>query len=467
MRKGRLIVRQAPRGEFPHALREISGEQDRIVERVLKFAKDQSIDHTEVDIGTNIDALTRFANNTIHQNVAERSLSVSVRALIEGRTARATTNKIDDESLRRVVASAASLTKNQPKNPDLLPLLGEQKYQKIDRFAIWTAAWGAQNRAEAVTKVCKLAAKKKQTAAGIFATGTFQSLFANSKGLVAKHIQTRAEFSITILESDSSGWAKANSPDVRNIDPAVLAESASEKSAKSRKPRELAPGRYVTVLEPSAVLDLMGFLFFDFGGTAVLDKRSCLTGRMGQKLFGENITVWDDAYHPLQTGYPFDGEGQPRQKVLLIDRGVAKNVVYARSTAKKMKAKPTGHGFSLPNDFGEAPVNIVFTGGDKSVEEMVRSTERGVLVTRLWYIREVDPYSKILTGMTRDGTFLIENGKIAGGIRNFRFNQSVIEMLSNVEMLGPAVRAAGEESFEMVVPAMKVRDFHFSEVTRF
>ena len=439
----------------------------RVAERVLKLAKAVGLDGVEIDAGANTDALTRFANNTIHQNVAEQTLAVSVRAILEGRTARATTNKTDDESLRRVVKAAASLAKNQPNNPDLLPLLGKQKYERVSRFFPSTAEATPQDRAKAVAKVCKQAAKHQQTAAGIYVSGASHSIMANSKGLFARYEQTRAEFSITILDSDSSGWAKANSPDVRNIDPMALAESASQKSTKSRKPRELAPGRYVTILEPSAVLDLMGFLFFDFGGTAVLDKRSCLTSRMGEKLFGENITVWDDAYHPLQTGYPFDGEGQPRQRVLLIDRGVAKNVVYARSTAKKMKTKPTGHGFSLPNDFGEAPMNIVFTGGDKSVEEMVRSTERGVLVTRLWYIREVDPYSKMLTGMTRDGTFLIENGKIAGGIRNFRFNQSVIEMLSSVEMLGPAVRAAGEESFEMVVPAMKVRDFHFSEVTKF
>jgi predicted Zn-dependent protease len=164
---------------------------------------------------------------------------------------------------------------------------------------------------------------------------------------------------------------------------------------------------------------------------------------------------------------PYDGEGLPRQKVRLVDRGVPTNLVYSRATAKKMKAKPTGHGFSLPNEYGEAPMNLVFAGGDSSMDEMIRTTERGILVTRLWYIREVDPYEKILTGMTRDGTFLIENGRIAGGIRNFRFNQSAIEMLAKVEMLGRPVRAAGEESFEMVVPAMKVRDFHFSEVTKF
>jgi predicted Zn-dependent protease len=188
---------------------------------------------------------------------------------------------------------------------------------------------------------------------------------------------------------------------------------------------------------------------------------------MGKRVMGENISIRDDAYHPLQSGAPFDGEGIPRQEVSLVDKGIPRNLVYARATAKKMKKKPTGHGFSLPNDMGEAPVNLVFGGGNSSVDEMVRSTERGILVTRLWYIRDVDPYEKVLTGMTRDGTFLVQNGKVAGGVRNFRFNQGVLEMLSNVEMMGPAVRAAGEESFEMVVPPMKVRNFNFSEVTKF
>ncbi len=197
------------------------------------------------------------------------------------------------------------------------------------------------------------------------------------------------------------------------------------------------------------------------------DQRSCFNKRMGKQVLGKNITIYDDDYHPLQSGPPFDGEGIPRQKILLVDKGVPTNLVYSRATAKKMKAKATGHGFSLPNDMGEAPMNLVFSGGDSSIDEMVRSTERGILVTRLWYIRDVDPYEKVLTGMTRDGTFLVQDGKLAGGLRNFRFNQGILEMLSNVEMMGPAVRAAGEESFEMVVPPMKVRNFQFSEVTKF
>jgi predicted Zn-dependent protease len=157
----------------------------------------------------------------------------------------------------------------------------------------------------------------------------------------------------------------------------------------------------------------------------------------------------------------------PRRAVPLVERGVLKNLVYARPTAKKMNTEPTGHGFLLPNEYGEAPMNLVFAGGDTSLEEMIAATERGVLVTRLWYIREVDPYEKIVTGMTRDGTFYVEGGKVKHAVRNLRFNQSLKEMLNQVEQLGPAVRAAGEESFEMVVPPMRVANFHFTEVTKY
>jgi PmbA protein len=460
------ISRRIRRAEVSSPLRPrlTAAELRSIAERILKFSE---ADETEVEIDVTTDALTRFANNIIHQNVAEQVLHISVRAVMHGRTARATTNKTDEESLRRVTAAAAKLALHQPKIPGLLPMLGPQKFQKTARFFAATAETSPQDRAKAVTRVCRLAEKNKQTAAGIFSSGAMQTVLANSKGLFAHHEQTRSEFSVTILEPNSSGWAKANSPDIRDLDPDALAASASRKAAATRQPRELPPGHYTTILEPSAVLDLVGFLFYDFAGTAVLDKRSCFNDRMGKKVFGDNITLWDDVYHPHQLGAPYDGEGLPKQKVLLVDGGVPKNLVYSRATAKKMKTKPTGHGFSLPNEYGEAPMNLVFSGGDKSLDDMIRSTERGILVTRLWYIREVDPYEKVLTGMTRDGTFLVENGKVAGGIRNFRFNQNILEMLSNVEMLGPAVRAAGEESFEMVVPAMKVNNFHFSEVTKF
>jgi len=235
----------------------------------------------------------------------------------------------------------------------------------------------------------------------------------------------------------------------------------------AKDPQELLPGQYTVILEPAATLDLVGFLFYDFAATALEDQRSCLNRRMGKQLFGKNIAIVDDAFHPMQMGAPFDGEGMPRQRVLLVEKGVPKNLVYSRASAKKARKKPTGHGFGLPNEYGEAPMNLVFGGGNSSVEKMIASTDRGLLVTRVWYIREVDPYEKIMTGMTRDGLFLIENGKVASAVRNFRFNQSLIELLQNVQEMGPSARTSAEEAFEMVVPAMKVTGFHFTEPTKF
>jgi predicted Zn-dependent protease len=251
------------------------------------------------------------------------------------------------------------------------------------------------------------------------------------------------------------------------LNPLELALTAARKATDSAAPTEIAPGRYTVVLEPSAVLDLVGQLFGDFSATALRDERSFLTDRIGKKLFGNNINIYDQVGHPLQSGMPFDGEGVPRAHVTLVENGVVRNVVYCRQAAHLSGTKPTGHGFPLPNEIGEAPMNIVIAGGETPVKEMIASTKRGILVTRLWYIREVDPYQKIMTGMTRDGTFLIENGQVVRGLKNFRFNQNLVELLKNVEALSPAVRAAGEETFDMVAPAMKVSDFNFTEVTRF
>jgi predicted Zn-dependent protease len=342
-----------------------------------------------------------------------------------------------------------------------------------------TAAATPQQRAETVRSIVSIADKHKLTTAGIVSTSESVEAVFNSRGLNDWHTQTSSEISITMLAPDSSGWQKANSPNVANLDAAALAEIAARKAIESANPRETPAGKYTVILEPAAVLDIVGFMFFDFGGLAILDQRSFLNNRVGTKLFGDNINIWDDVAHPLQSGVPFDGEGVRRQKVQLVENGVIKRLVYARATAEKMKhsehkdkvgpVAPTGHGFPLPNEMGEAPMNIVFgaTPEPSSVDQMIASTERGVLVTRLWYIREVDPYEKILTGMTRDGTFYVEDGKIRYGVRNFRFNQSLIHMLSNVEAMGTPVRASGEESFDMVVPAMKVRDFNFTEVTKF
>ncbi|MBI4467029.1 MAG: TldD/PmbA family protein [Acidobacteria bacterium] len=423
-------------------------------------------DETEVFLLATQAALTRFANNIVHQNVAEEGVNISVRAVVEGRTARATTNKTDVEALRRVAEQAVESARWQPPDPDLLPMPGPQSYRAVDRYSEETARLTPEERAEAVKKVVQRAERSRLTAAGIFSSSATTQALLNSRGLFALHRETKAEFSVTYLDA-GSGWAKGNFTTASQLNIEELAARACEKALANREPREIPPGRYTVILEPAAGLDLVGFLFYDFAGTAVLDKRSCFTGLLGKKVFGENISVADDVYHPDQAGPAWDGEGIPRRAVPLVERGVLKDLVYARHTARKMNAQPTGHGMLLPNEWGEAPLNLVFAGGSSSVEDMIRSTPRGVLVTRLWYIREVDPYEKILTGMTRDGTFYVENGKIQYAVRNLRFNQSLKEMLNQVDRLGPPVRAAGEESFEMVVPAMRVQNFRFSEVTRY
>ena len=452
-----------------------------IFDRIRKLS---SADEVEVLFSGGKFALTRFANNTIHQNVAEENHVVSVRTVFGQRTARATTNKLDDESLRQTVNGSESLAKVQHPNADLLPMpaareAGVPTQALPPRYFSQTAAITPELRAEDVRTIVGVADQHKLVAAGVFSSGEYFEGIFNSRQLTRWHTQTSAEVSVTMLAADSSGWQKANSPDVANLDPLKLAEIAAQKAVDSAHPRENTPGKYTVILEPAAVLDIVGFMFWDYSGMAILDQRSFLTGRIGSRLFGENITILDDVADPLQAGSPFDGEGVVRKKVGLVENGVVKRIVYARATAGRMKCsehkdsvgpiEPTGHGFALPNETGEMPLNIVFApcADPQTTEQMIASTERGILVTRLWYIREVEPFEKIFTGMTRDGTFLVEDGRVQCGIRNFRFNESLIHLLSNVEAMSAPVRSSGEESFDMVVPAMKVKDFNFTEVTKF
>ena len=446
-----------------------------------RIRKISAAGEVEVSFSGGSSSLTRFANNIIHQNMTEENASVSIRVAMDGKTARSTTNRLDDESLKRALTAAELLAKVQEADPDLLPMPenGGAPTSVPSRHFAATAALTPQDRAQGVEAIVNIAKKHDLTTAGIYSSAEgFEGIF-NSRGLSDWHRQTLAEISITMLGGNSSGWQKLNSPDVTRLNAQALAESAARKAAESVNPLDLVPGKYTVILEPAAVLDIVGFMFWDFGGMSLLDQRSFLCDRVGTKLFGENINIWDNATHSLQAGPGFDGEGMRRQPVQLVANGVVRQVVNARATAAKIakseiaeKAGPiaaTGHGFSLPNEMGEMPQNIVFTdpADPQTIEQMIAGTERGILVTRLWYIREVEPFEKLLTGMTRDGTFLVENGKIQRGVRNFRFNESLLHMLSNVEAMSLPARASGEESFDMVVPAMKVRDFNFTETTKF
>src|SRR6266849_5713418 len=307
--------------QYASAAAELFHERElrRIIQTVLRLAKSTGAEETEVHVDEVANALTRFANNAIHQNVAEHGLTVSIRAVADGRTARTTTNRIDEDSLRAAIETSLSLAHSQPGDPRLLPMPAKQRYRAVNRFIKPTAALSAEARARTVRRVCDLALKNGQVAAGIYSNGQSQSVLGNSRGLFAAYRETHSEFSITVQEGSAASWAKSNSADVRAFDPQKLAARASEKSHLAVNARELPPGRYTVILEPAAVLDLVGFLFYDFAATALQDKRSCLNERLGKQLFGQNVTISDDVYHPLQQGAPFDGEGLPRQRVLLVD----------------------------------------------------------------------------------------------------------------------------------------------------
>ncbi|MBI1791776.1 MAG: TldD/PmbA family protein [Acidobacteria bacterium] len=440
---------------------------EEIFAQVTAAARALGVRDVEAALSAGSHSLTRFANNAIHQNVSERGATLSVRALEDGRTARAETNRLDADSIRRVVEEAVAITRLQAPDPELPGLAEPQPLTPVSRWFRGTAEAGPRDRARAVAEAIRVVEEQSLTAAGVYATGESMLGILNSRGVRAWHRETLAQFSITALGADSSGWAKLTACNREDLDPVALASRAAAKAAASAGPTEIGPGRYTVILEPAAVLDLVGQMFGDFSATALRDGRSFLADRLGTQLFGRNIRIADDVRHLAQSGPPFDGEGVPRQALDLVEQGVARQVACCRQAAQQNGVTPTGHGFYVPNETGEAPMNIVIAGGNASLDQMIASTPRGILVTRFWYIREVDPYQKIMTGMTRDGAFLIEDGRLAGGLRNFRFNQSLIELLNNVEALGPAARASGEEAIDMVAPAMKVHNFQFTEVTRF
>jgi predicted Zn-dependent protease len=423
------------------------------------------VSDVEVFLAEEESALTRFANNGIHQNVSEDSRAISIRVAIGQRTARATTNRFDN--IRAATRAAIELARASEPDPNLLPMNTPAAVELVARFDEATAIYTPRERAEAVRDAIAQVAGAGHIAAGIFATSRSTQILANSNGIFLRHDETGATFSITATGKDSSGWAKASAVRAGDLDPVALARAAAGKATRSARPRRLDPGRYRVLLEPAAVLDFVGQIFGDCSATAIEEERSFLNGRLGDPIFGANITIRDDVRHPLQDGAPFDGEGVPRRALTLFEQGRPGEMPYGRGAAQRAGRAPSGHGLALPNETGEMVANIVIEGGNETPEALLRRLGTGILVTRLWYIREVDPFRKIMTGMTRDGTFLVEDGQIVAGLHNFRFNESVIDVLNRVEAMSPTVRASGEEAFDMAVPAMLVDGFTFSEVTLF
>jgi predicted Zn-dependent protease len=441
---------------------------NNIIETAIKHAGKRT-DGVEVTVsGSNL-ATSRFANNSMTQNQSPITESVSVRVLIDGRQARLSGDQTSVKAVQELVDNTISAAKLLERDPDLPELVtpDETNGRAPDRFDRDTADIDPDGRAGHIKEMIDVAKASGLVGAGTYSSGEWYTAIGNSAGIFQFHHETSAEASITMRIGDSAGWAKAQSPRARDVKPADLARRAAEKAQRGINPIEIPPGRYKVILEPAAVLDLLWFLWYDFSATSHLDKVSSLLNKVGQKVFEERINITDDYEHPLQSGTPFDGEGMSRKVVKLVEKGVFQNMVYGQRSAKKLKKKATGHALQEPNVLGEYPQNLVVGGGNTSLEQMIADADRAILVTRVWYVRVVDPATVLITGLTQDGTFLVENGQIKSGVKNMRFNISVLEMLTKVLSLGPSLRTSGEEGSPAVIPPMTVADFNFTELSLF
>jgi predicted Zn-dependent protease len=410
--------------------------KDKLFSLFEKVAKSSKADETEiVYIGSN-NGLTRFANSMIHQNVNEDNAKILFRTVIGKKIGVASTNSLVQSDLKDTLKNSFEIAKYQKDNKNFPGLPEPAEYPKIDTFHESTANYAPKDRAKQVKKVFVRANKRKFTAAGAFATGDGEIAIFNSKGVRCYQTVAGASINIIAMSDTSSGYAVGLSRKVEDLDAAALADIAVEKAYLAKKPKPLEAGEYEVILEPSAVAALFEWLnYIGFGSKAFLEKTSFLADKIGQKIMDDSITIYDDGNDLSAIAMPFDFEGVPKQKVFLIQNGIAKGVVYDRITGNKAEVPSTGHGLTA-NEHGQGalPLNLFLTTGDKSREAMIASVKRGILVTRFHYINGyIDMPNAVLTGMTRDGTYLIEDGQIKHGIKNLRFTDSMLRAFSNVK----------------------------------
>ncbi len=434
-----------------------------IARQVLSYSK---ADQTEVLVSAKDAGLTRFANSYIHQNVAETNSDVRVRVVAGKKIGVAATNDVSEAGLRKVVESAATIARFQQDNPDFISLpMPPARYAQVDAFVERTALATPEQRAQSVSVICKKAIDAGLIASGSFSTAVNEVAVANSLGVSTYFAATRAELSTVIMSGNGSGYADANALDVGDLDVETVATEALKKAQLAQDPVEVAPGEYTVIFEEYAVADFLTFLArLGFSGLAVQEGRSFM--KLGEKVVGDNISIWDDGLDRAGLPVPFDYEGVPKSRLSLIENGVAKAVVYDSYTAGKEDRQSTGHALPAPNTFGPMPLNLFMATGTQTKDEMLKSTKRGIWVTRFWYTRPIHPLKVIVTGTTRDGTFLIENGEITKPVRNFRFTQSYLDALSQVEAAGTTAKIVTGMGTTRV-PALKINRFNFTGVTQF
>ena len=442
-----------------------------LVEKAIAMSE---AEQTEIEIMAEESHLTRFANSYIHQNVSGTNVAISVKAIIGKKIGRATTNKMDEASIKETLKKAVEIARVQKENPDFKSLPAPAEVKEIDNYVERTAKFNAEQRAKAVEPIAKGARDNNLKAFGAFTNGVSEIAIGNSLGVFAYNMGTDAYVNTVVMGGTGSGYAQAASRDVDEIDMEAVAATAIEKALKSANPVDVPEGEYMVVLEENAVADMIEFLaYIGLGALAFQEGRSFMCGKLGKELVGKNISIWDDGFDRRGFSFPFDFEGVPKNKVMLIEKGTAKTVVYDTLTAGKENKRSTGHSTGSPLG-GPIPLNLFMGEGEGTIEKMVQSTDKGIYVTRFHYTNVLEPIKAVITGMTRDGTFLIENGEITEPVKNFRFTQSILDAFSNTSMIGKEAKLIGSSAgygarFAMgtVAPALKIDKFKFTGVTHF
>ncbi len=424
-----------------------------------------SADETEILAYQSSDALTRVANSQIHQNVAEINSAISVRAIVDDRVGVASTNRPETEAIARAVESAITNAKMSPRVENW-PGLPRTSSIVDSRTSSATDECTPGRRAELIRKALTIAKNEKLSLAGALETGTTRIYVGNSHGGISSSTMSEANLNLVLMALDSSGYAAWMGRDVSELDIPGLTKRAADKALLSRQPQDISPGPYTVILEPPAVADMLGFLaYLGLGAQAVQEKRSFMLDQFGKQIVSEMITFWDDANDPRTMGIAFDYEGVPKKKVVLIDRGVANAVVYDSRTAAGEGRSSTGHALPAPNPHGPMPANLFLAAGETSLDDMIAQTENGVLVTRFHYTNIEEPMRAVITGMTRDGTFLVKNGKLSCGLKNLRFTQSILDALNSVISLGRDARLIDAFLGTCHCPSIKIEGFNFTGIS--
>ncbi|MCQ6960197.1 TldD/PmbA family protein [Mucilaginibacter aquariorum] len=429
-----------------------------LLKKVLSYSK---ADECEINLGGSEGGNVRYALNAVSTAGDISTVGLSVTSVYGKKAGSATIDQFDDASLERVVRRSEELAQLAPENSEYMPMLGQNEFKEAITYNANTAAMTPESRAEMVGQSLKVTKDAKLFAAGFLENSSGFNAMMNSKGLFAYNKNSDVTFSVTTRNEGGtiSGYAARGFTDVSKLDTASATRVATMKANASVGAKAIEPGKYTVILEPVAATYMLENMFrFDARsaeeGRSFLSKKGGGT-RLGEQLMDPKVTIYSDPFNPDLPGATWGGDGLPREKTVWIDKGVVKNLSYSRFWAQKKGVTP------VPN-----PSNIIMEGGDATLEELIKSTERGILVSRLWYIRMVDPQSLLLTGLTRDGTFYIENGKIMFPVKNFRFNESPVIMLNNLEALGKQERSISVESYRSyLIPPMKIRDFTFSSLS--